>query len=47
VDSLIEAHRKCPDYVANLMVSLKAVEVKFLDIRNKVEVVSETKNGVI
>jgi chromosome segregation ATPase len=47
VDQLIEIHGKCPDYVAKLMISLKAVEYKFLEIRNKVEAVSDSKNSVI
>lgn len=47
VDQLIEVHGKCPSYVQKLMISMKAVECRYLEIRNKVEVVSENKNAVI
>jgi hypothetical protein len=47
VDQLIEVHGKCPTYVQKLMISIKAIECKYLEIRNKVETVSESKNAVI
>ena len=47
VDTIIEIHGKCPVYFQKLMISMKAIEFKYMEIKSKVDVISDQKNLVI